>query len=52
MLILQQEPFRSLLDSHFCWIQPLFNFVYRPAFTRKYTVQKHTSFSDSTVQAI
>lgn len=29
-----QEPFRSLLDSHFCWIQPLFNFVYRPAFTR------------------
>ncbi|KAF2709269.1 hypothetical protein K504DRAFT_525798 [Pleomassaria siparia CBS 279.74] len=28
------EPFRSLLDSHFCWIQPLFNFVYRPAFTR------------------
>lgn len=29
-----QEPFRSLLDSHFCWIQPLLNFVYRPAFTR------------------
>ncbi|PSN61929.1 hypothetical protein BS50DRAFT_503557 [Corynespora cassiicola Philippines] len=28
------EPYRSLLDSHFCWIQPLFNFVYRPAFTR------------------
>ncbi|KAF2020853.1 hypothetical protein BU24DRAFT_445995 [Aaosphaeria arxii CBS 175.79] len=28
------EPFRSLLDSHFCWIQPLFNFIYRPAFTR------------------
>ncbi|KAH7085070.1 fungal-specific transcription factor domain-containing protein [Paraphoma chrysanthemicola] len=28
------EPFRSLLDSHFCWIQPIFNFVYRPAFTR------------------
>ncbi|KAL5115807.1 hypothetical protein ACEQ8H_006302 [Pleosporales sp. CAS-2024a] len=28
------EPFRWLLDSHFCWIQPLFNFVYRPAFTR------------------
>ncbi|KAF2035434.1 hypothetical protein EK21DRAFT_96677 [Setomelanomma holmii] len=28
------EPFRSLLDSHFCWIQPIFNFVYRPAFIR------------------
>ena len=28
------EPFRYLLDSHWCWIQPLFNFVYRPAFTR------------------
>lgn len=33
---LAQEPFRWLLDSHFCWIQPLFNFVYRPAFTRTY----------------
>lgn len=28
------EPFQYLLDSHWCWIQPLFNFVYRPAFTR------------------
>ncbi|KAM5458647.1 hypothetical protein McanCB49686_002249 [Microsporum canis] len=28
------EPFNYLLDSHWCWIQPLFNFVYRPAFTR------------------
>ncbi|PVH95463.1 hypothetical protein DM02DRAFT_645334 [Periconia macrospinosa] len=28
------EPYRSLMDSHFCWIQPLFNFIYRPAFTR------------------
>ncbi|KAL5388185.1 hypothetical protein DPSP01_003174 [Paraphaeosphaeria sporulosa] len=28
------DPFRWLLDSHFCWVQPLFNFVYRPAFTR------------------
>ncbi|USP76410.1 SwnK [Curvularia clavata] len=28
------EPYRSLIDSHFCWIQPLFNFIYRPAFTR------------------
>ncbi|KAL9113294.1 MAG: hypothetical protein Q9227_002629 [Pyrenula ochraceoflavens] len=28
------EPFRYLLDSHWCWIQPLLNFVYRPAFTR------------------
>ncbi|PMD32550.1 fungal-specific transcription factor domain-containing protein [Hyaloscypha variabilis F] len=28
------EPFQFLLDVHWCWIQPLFNFVYRPAFTR------------------
>ncbi|KAG9669661.1 hypothetical protein KCU95_g349, partial [Aureobasidium melanogenum] len=28
------EPYRYLLDSHWSWIQPLFNFVYRPAFTR------------------
>jgi len=28
------EPFQYLLDLHWCWIQPLFNFVYRPAFTR------------------
>ncbi|KAH8698677.1 C6 transcription factor [Talaromyces proteolyticus] len=28
------EPFQYLLDFHWCWIQPLFNFVYRPAFTR------------------
>ncbi|KAI1920821.1 hypothetical protein LOZ58_006470 [Ophidiomyces ophidiicola] len=28
------EPFHYLLDSHWCWIHPLFNFVYRPAFTR------------------
>jgi hypothetical protein len=35
MLIpLLQEPFQYLLDSHWCWIQPLWNFVYRPAFTR------------------
>lgn len=31
-----QEPFQYLLDSHWCWIQPLFNFVYRPAFTRSF----------------
>lgn len=31
-----QEPFQFLLNIHWCWIQPLFNFVYRPAFTRKY----------------
>ncbi|KFZ07001.1 hypothetical protein V501_06851 [Pseudogymnoascus sp. VKM F-4519 (FW-2642)] len=28
------EPFQFLLKTHWCWIQPLFNFVYRPAFTR------------------
>lgn len=34
-----QEPFHDLLqyllDFHWTWIQPLFNFVYRPAFTRR-----------------
>ncbi|CAI7671782.1 unnamed protein product [Penicillium manginii] len=34
-----QEPFQYLLDSHWCWIQPLFNFVYRPAFTRDMKIQ-------------
>lgn len=29
-----QEPFQYLLNTHWCWIQPLFNFIYRPAFTR------------------
>ncbi|ROV96067.1 hypothetical protein VPNG_09146 [Cytospora leucostoma] len=28
------EPFQYLLNTHWCWIQPLWNFVYRPAFTR------------------
>lgn len=28
------EPFQFLLSTHWCWIQPLFNFVYRPVFTR------------------
>ncbi|KAH8586683.1 fungal-specific transcription factor domain-containing protein [Bisporella sp. PMI_857] len=28
------EPFQFMLKAHWCWIQPLFNFVYRPAFTR------------------
>ena len=28
------EPFSFLLSTHWCWIQPLWNFVYRPAFTR------------------
>jgi hypothetical protein len=29
------EPFLHLLNVHWCWIQPLFNYVYRPTFTRK-----------------
>lgn len=29
-----QEPFQYLLNLHWCWIQPMFNFIYRPAFTR------------------
>ncbi|KUI63280.1 Nitrogen assimilation transcription factor nirA [Cytospora mali] len=28
------EPFQYLLNTHWCWIHPLWNFVYRPAFTR------------------
>ncbi|PSR85877.1 fungal-specific transcription factor domain-domain-containing protein [Coniella lustricola] len=28
------EPFQYLINTHWCWIQPLFNFIYRPAFTR------------------
>ncbi|PHH92546.1 hypothetical protein CDD83_6944 [Cordyceps sp. RAO-2017] len=28
------EPFQYLLNVHWCWIQPMFNFIYRPAFTR------------------
>ena len=28
------EPFQYMLNNHWCWIQPLFNFIYRPAFTR------------------
>ncbi|CAK7212646.1 hypothetical protein SCUCBS95973_001534 [Sporothrix curviconia] len=32
------EPFQDLLDIHWCWIQPLFNFIYRPAFTRDMAV--------------
>ncbi|KAG6049794.1 hypothetical protein E4U17_006718 [Claviceps sp. LM77 group G4] len=28
------EPFQYLLNMHWCWIQPLFNFIYRPVFTR------------------
>lgn len=32
------EPFRYLIDLHWCWVQPLFNFIYRPAFTRDMVV--------------
>ena len=28
------EVIQILLDLHWCWIQPVFNFVYRPTFTR------------------
>ncbi|KAI7526054.1 hypothetical protein KC331_g17182 [Hortaea werneckii] len=28
------ELMQALLDSHWCWVQPLFNFIYRPVFTR------------------
>uniref|UniRef100_A0A0L0NAC4 Nitrogen assimilation transcription factor nit-4 n=1 Tax=Tolypocladium ophioglossoides (strain CBS 100239) TaxID=1163406 RepID=A0A0L0NAC4_TOLOC len=28
------EPFQYLLNVHWCWISPMFSFIYRPAFTR------------------
>ncbi|RFU29537.1 hypothetical protein B7463_g6803, partial [Scytalidium lignicola] len=28
------EPFNTLIQNHWVWINPLFNFIYRPAFTR------------------
>ncbi|KAI5306930.1 hypothetical protein KEM56_006393 [Ascosphaera pollenicola] len=45
------EPFQYLLDSHWCWIQPLFNFVYRPAFTRDMKI-RGPYYSDSILNAI
>lgn len=41
VLICSKEPFQYLLNVHWCWIQPLFNFVYRPAFTRKVALEPH-----------
>ncbi|KAL1963916.1 hypothetical protein VTN77DRAFT_7722 [Rasamsonia byssochlamydoides] len=45
------EPFQYLLDFHWCWIQPLFNFVYRPAFTRDMKVSG-PYYSDILLNAI
>ncbi|KAL4994548.1 fungal-specific transcription factor domain-containing protein [Aspergillus recurvatus] len=45
------EPFQYLLDSHWCWIQPLFNFVYRPAFTRDMKLNG-PYYSDALLHAI
>jgi hypothetical protein len=28
------EAIQLLLDLHWCWVQPVFNFIYRPTFTR------------------
>lgn len=36
---LSSEIVQYLLDCHWSWIQPLFNFVYRPAFTRDMSTQ-------------
>ncbi|KAJ5491293.1 hypothetical protein N7539_002860 [Penicillium diatomitis] len=49
--MLDQEPFQYLLDSHWCWIQPLFNFIYRPAFTRDMKIQG-PYYSDALMNAI
>ncbi|KAJ5535902.1 transcriptional regulator family: Fungal Specific TF [Penicillium frequentans] len=45
------EPFQYLIDSHWCWIQPLFNFVYRPAFTRDMKLNG-PYYSDALLNAI
>ncbi|KAF9885937.1 hypothetical protein FE257_012227 [Aspergillus nanangensis] len=45
------EPFQYLLDSHWCWIQPLFNFVYRPTFTRDMKING-PYYSDALLNAI
>ncbi|KAI9370987.1 fungal-specific transcription factor domain-containing protein [Aspergillus egyptiacus] len=45
------EPYQYLLDSHWCWIQPLFNFVYRPAFTRDLKLNG-PYYSDALLHAI
>ncbi|CAG8909697.1 unnamed protein product [Penicillium egyptiacum] len=45
------EPFQYLLDSHWCWIQPLWNFVYRPAFTRDMKING-AYYSDVLLNAI
>ncbi|KAH8194776.1 hypothetical protein TruAng_011059 [Truncatella angustata] len=29
-----KAPFHHLLNIHWCWVQPVFNFIYRPAFSR------------------
>ncbi|KKK21333.1 hypothetical protein ARAM_004080 [Aspergillus rambellii] len=45
------EPFQYLLDSYWCWIQPLFNFLYRPAFTRDMKING-PYYSDALLNAI
>ncbi|PLB33621.1 putative C6 transcription factor [Aspergillus candidus] len=45
------EPYQYLLDSHWCWIQPLFNFVYRPAFTRDMKING-PYYSDALLNAL
>ncbi|KAI2924079.1 transcriptional regulator family: Fungal Specific TF [Aspergillus niger] len=45
------EPFQYLLDSHWCWIQPLFGFVYRPTFTRDMKVNG-PYYTDALLNAI
>ncbi|KAI9932217.1 hypothetical protein MW887_009727 [Aspergillus wentii] len=50
-LAVMPEPFQYLLDSHWCWIQPLFNFVYRPAFTRDLKING-PYYSDTLLNAL
>lgn len=37
------EPFKYLLESYWCWIYPLCNFLYRPAFTRDFALGPYFS---------
>lgn len=45
------EPMKTLLNNHWTWIQPLFNFVYRPAFTRDMS-SNGPYYSDGLLNAI
>jgi hypothetical protein len=57
---LPKETSRELLNYHWCWIHPLFLFVYRPAFTKGMAMidyssaeaAEHPHFSDTLLKVI